>query len=138
MVRGDTACVWGASSGNLAWEMLRIVGRHGHVWAQEPDPRRTHEARDFFMLPNLTWSDQAQIQIPPHNDYAVCVIDWLPMGRDFAVLEHIRTWPLPDTVRSIMTELNTPEIRAWMDEHGFQEATDSRRYHAWWDRKDPR
>ena len=119
MVRGDTACVWGASSGNLAWEMLRIVGRHGHVWAQEPDPRRTHEA-------------------PPHNDYAVCVIDWLPMGRDFAVLEHIRTWPLPDTVRSIMTELNTPEIRAWMDEHGFQEATDSRRYHAWWDRKDPR
>ena len=131
---GETACVWGASSGNLAWEMLRIVGRQGQVWAQEPDPERTHEARDFFRLPNLEWCALPTPQIPPHNDIAVCVVDWVPAGGDHLVLERLESWPALTHVRSMMTEQHTPGICAWMARHGFQEAWDSRPYHAWWDR----
>lgn len=126
--------MWGASSGNLAWEMLRIVGRQGQVWAQEPDPERTHEARDFFRLPNLEWCALPTPQIPPHNDIAVCVVDWVPAGGDHLVLERLESWPALTRVRSMMTEQHTPGICAWMARHGFQEAWDSRPYHAWWDR----
>ena len=129
-----TACMWGAWDG-LAWEMLRLVGRQGRVWAQEPDPVRTEQARDFFLLPNLTWCDRPSVETPPWSHVDVCVIDWVPSGGDHLVLERLRGWKSLNTVRSIMTEQCDDDIMAWMREHGFHHAPDSQSYHEWWDRR---
>jgi len=132
---GMRASMWGAMAGNLAWEMLRIVGRRGRVWCQEPDPRRTEQARDFFVLPNLDWCDSPNIEWPTWDTCDLCVVDWVPQGGDHLVLEALRGWPPLPTVRSVMTEQRDPITEAWMREHGFQHAADSRRNHEWWDRR---
>ena len=131
---GDHAAMWGAMAGNLAWEMLRIVGRRGRVWAQEPDPVRTEQARDFLTLPNLVWSASSHTECPTWDHCAVCVSDWVPHGGDLPVLERLRVWPALTTVRHIMTEQRDPAIEAWMREHGFQHSRDSEHNHEWWDR----
>ena len=128
-------CMWGAMAGNLAWEMCKIVGRNGRVWAQEPDSSWTKQAKDLFVIPNLTWCDKSDIQRPDWNSCDLCVIDWVPHGGDLVVLEQIQDWSILDTVRSILTEQHDEHIQSWMDDHGFSLAPDSVKYHTWWDKK---
>lgn len=135
LLPGMTTCMWGAMAGNLAWEMCRIVGRHGRVWAQEPDDAWSRQAEDFFVIPNLTWCDADSIQWPDWHSCDVCVIDWVPHGGDLIVLERIQNWPALGTVRSIMTEQHDEAIEDWMADRGFGLAPESVKYHTWWDRK---
>jgi len=126
--------MWGAMAGNLPWQMLRMVGRRGKVWCQEPDSALSDQARDFLILPNLDWCSQPLIQWPGWHTCDVCVIDWVPHGGDHLVLEALRDWPALASVRSMMTEQRDPSIESWMHEHGFQHAADSQACHEWWDR----
>jgi hypothetical protein len=130
-----STCMWGAMAGNLAWEMCKIVGRHGRVWAQEPDSLWTNQAKDLFVIPNLTWCDKSNIQRPDWTSCDVCVIDWVPHGGDLVVLEQIQEWPILNTVSSIMTEQHDDSIQHWMEHRGFSLAPDSEKYHTWWDKK---
>ena len=132
---GMSVAMWGALAGNLAWEMLRIVGRHGHVWAQEPDPERTRQASDFFVLPNLKWENKQTVCTPTTPAPQMLVIDWVPYGGDILVLRHLESWSPLSSVTWIMTEQNTRQIRNWFRDRGWQLSADSHRWTQWWYRK---